>query len=391
VAHAHGVWTAAAVQSLNALVGSVGVTGGVRWLGSRGAGRASAPPAERYWPEALAAAPPRLLLLWGANPVFGTPAAVGLRATLGRSESIVAFTPFLDDSAVLADLVLPDLTYLERWDLVEPEVTAGARTISIQQPAVAALYEARDRADVLLVVVAGLGGEAASAVREPDYASFLKAEVGRLGVVGKGAPAAADAGAFWESLVRSGAWTGPAPATDPVAIDLAFVARETPRPNDPAAAAEYPLWLQPFESGPLGDGRTANVPWLQELPDPMTSIVWGSWVELNPRTAAELGIADGEIVRVESSAGALELPALLTPAARPDVAAMPFGQGHRAYGRYASGRGANPWEIVVPRFVRGTAAVAWGATRVRVVRTGGSGRLLRLGFDQAGSAARSER
>jgi molybdopterin-containing oxidoreductase family iron-sulfur binding subunit len=113
----------------------------------------------------------------------------------------------------------------------------------------------------------------------------------------------------------------------------------------------------------------------------MTSVVWGSWVEIHPRTAAELGIEDRDLVSIESASGKTSAPALLSPAARPGVVSMPFGQGHRFYGRYAGGRGANPWHVVSPGVVHGAGEPAWGATRVKISNTGQKARLIRLGHD----------
>ena len=38
------------------------------------------------------------------------------------------------------------------------------------------------------------------------------------------------------------------------------------------------------------DGRTANRPWLLELPDPVTKVPWDAWVEIHPETAHRLDI-----------------------------------------------------------------------------------------------------
>jgi len=92
----------------------------------------------------------------------------------------------------------------------------------------------------------------------------------------------------------------------------------------------------------LGDGSGANRPWLQEMPDPMTTLTWNTWVEINPATASELGIHDDDVVRVTTPYGAIEASVYLYPAIRPDTIAIPFGQGHTALGRWAEGRGANP-------------------------------------------------
>ena len=134
----------------------------------------------------------------------------------------------------------------------------------------------------------------------------------------------------------------------------------------------------------MHDGRGANLPWMQELPDPITSVVYGSWVEINPSTAAELGIEDGDVVSVASAHGTIEAPAIVFPAIRPDVIAMPIGQGHDGYGRYAEKRGANPISILAPA-TDGAGGFATNSTRVSVtptgrrappVRTGGESRQL---------------
>jgi molybdopterin-containing oxidoreductase family iron-sulfur binding subunit len=102
----------------------------------------------------------------------------------------------------------------------------------------------------------------------------------------------------------------------------------------------------------------------------MTSVVYGSWAELNPATAAELGIREGDVLEVESPVGSVRVPALVFPAIRPGVIAMPIGQGHAAYGRYAKDRGVNPVHIVAMLMDEQTGDLAWAATRVKIKVTG---------------------
>ena len=147
----------------------------------------------------------------------------------------------------------------------------------------------------------------------------------------------------------------------------------------PEAPTEFPFVLHPYLSTALHDGRGANLPWMQELPDPMTSIVYGSWVEINPQTAKELGLNDGDLVQVTSDQGYVEAPVLLFPAIMPDVVAMPIGQGHSAFGRYAKNRGANPLEILSPQWDSTSGVLATSATRVQLVATGRQARLVKTG------------
>jgi anaerobic selenocysteine-containing dehydrogenase len=100
----------------------------------------------------------------------------------------------------------------------------------------------------------------------------------------------------------------------------------------------------------------------------MVSAMWSSWIEINPKTAERLSVKQGDVVDVTSTQGTLRVPAFVSPAIAPDVVAMPIGQGHEHFTRYASGRGANAMSIVAPMTEPETGALAWAATRVKVAR-----------------------
>jgi anaerobic selenocysteine-containing dehydrogenase len=106
------------------------------------------------------------------------------------------------------------------------------------------------------------------------------------------------------------------------------------------------------------------------MPDPLTSAMWSSWVEINPTTAEQLGIGEGDVVEVASAHGTLRTGAVLSPGIAPDLVAMPAGQGHRSFTRYASGRGENPVDLLAPVTDVATGSPAWAATRVRISRVG---------------------
>ena len=114
------------------------------------------------------------------------------------------------------------------------------------------------------------------------------------------------------------------------------------------APTQYPFHFLPYASQAFLDGSLAHLPWLQELPDVLSTAMWNSWVEINPQTAGRLGIAQGDMVEITSDTERLSAPALLSPGIAPDVVAMPIGQGHETYTRFASGRGANPISILAP-------------------------------------------
>ena len=105
--------------------------------------------------------------------------------------------------------------------------------------------------------------------------------------------------------------------------------------------------------------------------------MWNSWVEINPETAHELGIENDDVVRIISEAGEIELSVYLYPAIRPDTIAIPFGQGHTAYGQYAEGRGVNPLDLLGLKFNQ-AGDLAFGSTRVEIEKTGLKRELSRL-------------
>jgi molybdopterin-containing oxidoreductase family iron-sulfur binding subunit len=141
-------------------------------------------------------------------------------------------------------------------------------------------------------------------------------------------------------------------------------------PAPSAIDAQYPLQLIPSVNASLRDGRNTNQPWLQESPDPLTTIVWDSWVEIHPRKAAELGIVEGDIVEVTGKNGSIKVQAYLFPGIHPDAISIPLGRGHEALGRYAKGYGVNPFQILDMVFDKETGELALHETRVKVSKTG---------------------
>src|SRR5687767_8429262 len=107
--------------------------------------------------------------------------------------------------------------------------------------------------------------------------------------------------------------------------------RTSVEPRFDGDPAEYPFHFLPYPSNQFLDGTLAHLPWLQEMPDPLTSAMWSSWVEINPATAARLGIQQGDVVEVASAHGAVQTAAYISPGIAPDALAMPAGQGHTTF------------------------------------------------------------
>ncbi len=105
----------------------------------------------------------------------------------------------------------------------------------------------------------------------------------------------------------------------------------------PAFEGNGDFVLAAYPHSLLHDGRGANKPWLLENADPVTKITWHSWAEISPETARKLNVRDGEILKLTTSHGTLELPAYIYLGLHPDVVAIPLGLGHTAYGGVCPG------------------------------------------------------
>ncbi len=365
-AHTNAFATHLAINGLNVMAGSLNREGGLRWY-------PDAPfrdPTEVEWlserrigelAHTVAAGRHRpVLLLYDCNPIFTLPPTIPIRQLFSGATFIASDSSCLDESTAMADVILPDHSRLETWGDHVQDGSAPRRGASLIQPVITPLYDTRALGETVLDLTRQL---------HPDtdlprsFAELLRARWDGLEIPHQSPPPASSS--RWERHLQRGGWW-PSHSTRQQKLTPSFL----PSAYEPARfdgeAAEFPLHFYPYPSTTLGRGRGANLPWLQELPDTLTSAVWGSWLEINPATAQSYGIRQGDMVRIHSPRGSIDAPALHYPGIRPDVIAMPIGQGHTDYGRYANARGTNPLSILAPLFDVESGALALGGTRVRL-------------------------
>jgi len=278
--------------------------------------------------------------------VFASPASWQVAEALKRVPFIVSFGSFVDETSALADLILPDHSFLESWVEAAPESGSATAAPSKFGPVMRPLYDTRSTPDVLLEVSRALAKPLAPAFPN-TFEEYLN---------GGGNP--------------SGLPVAAKPAGNPKGLPPPAPVQYTD-PQFDGDAAQYPYHFLPFASQALYDGSLAHLPWLQEMPDPMSSAMWCSWVEINEIKAGELGIEMGDLIEVTSTQGSIRAHAFLNPGIAPDAVAMPVGQGHTNFTRYATGRGVNPIAILAPATIPETGTLAWSATRVKIARVGG--------------------
>ena len=314
-----------------------------------------------------------ILLVRGINPAFVLPRAAGFKKAMEKVAFSVSFSPFMDETAEMCSAILPDNHPLESWG----DFKAKSSFHGIVQPVVERVFNTRQTADVL-ISISRQTETTKGLFSSPDYYDFVRQYWRRLGNKVEPSQPFEE---FWSQTLKRG---GVSIATKKSAASLSGRMRLfsfSDREADFEGSGN--MHLMPFPSAKFYDGRGANKPWLQELPDSLTSIVWDSWVEINPNMAEKMGVRDGSFVNVKSSFGSFEAQAFINEGIVADTVAIPIGLGHESYGRYAKGKGVNPMEIMSPGSDIISGGYAWLSTKVTVTPTGRDGLLVRTQYTKS--------
>ncbi len=306
-----------------------------------------------------------ILLLDRANPLFHLPPSWGFQKALQAVPMVVTFSSAPDETSEFARLILPTHTFYESWGDYSPRKSVRG----ILQPTMGPIFDSRPFEDILISTGKKLFGENSFPWKD-SYEMLRQSWVwGRKG---------ADAEVFWqETLKRGGVWQGQggeaprttfAPAPLPSAPPSAAPSGHPP--SEPQPKPETSFHFITYPTIQFFDGRSANRPFLQELPDPLTQITWGGWVEINPQTAWKNNIKKGDVLTVRSPYGAVQAPAFLYQGIPENVLAMPIGQGHTAAGRYTLNETGNPAQVIPPALDPASGALYWSVSGVTVEKSG---------------------
>ncbi len=464
--YSNGLYNAMAIHSLNALVGSIDVPGGVLVrrkapiqelpgvsidestqksllqprIDSSEEGRfpfAASVPA--LIPENILKNNPypvKMLLLKNSNPVFSSPNGEVFKQALEKIPFVVSFSSFMDETTQYADLILPDKTYFEKHYYVESPSVSTLPIVAVGKPVLENVFNARATEDVVLDMAQRMGPTFASQFPWKNSKDFLSFKMESLFHAHKGivfadlfeeaqlklledrgwwVPQFSSASEFKAELMEKGGWWDPSYAFgvrsyvlktpsrkfefysqlfkekfdkivhqqgDPE-VDLTrsrlealkIEARgddvflphyEVPRFN--GKEDEYPFHLYIYHPLNLSNEYHANQPWFQEIMGFHLNMSWDSWAEINPDTAAELGIEDGDLIWIESGSKRVQVTVKIYPGTIPDVVSVPYGLGHKTFGRWAKNRGINPVELLETEFDELTGLSIKFSARVKIYK-----------------------
>jgi anaerobic selenocysteine-containing dehydrogenase len=367
-----------ATFALNALIGALDRPGGVF--------EATMPANERRDGRSAAAAladlasrrdPPSVVALRDASALRALSAPHDPAPDLARCGFVVSFSPYLDEAAAVADLLLPAPTPLESWQGLVPPTADGTEKFACARPAAASRLDTRDVLTVLRMLADTIGGDLPS-VCPAASPEAVGAEVERVWRLRRGAPYTSafetnwvrqlERGGWWvpptasgtefaDALLSAGGWVDPyrepgqirqaiarrgglsfpMPSAPPDSLP-AVVAASFDKPDAPVAAgarSSSALRLTCFTPSVVNLGGGPNQPALFELLGQPDSAPWRVWAELHPDTARRLGIVQGTTIRVSSRAASIEVIATLVDRTPPDTIAVAYVPSLSSSGRWA--------------------------------------------------------
>lgn len=279
-----------------------------------------------------------------SNPAYDYVNAKEFTDALSKVALRVSFADRLDETASLCNVNAPNHHYLESWNDANP--FEGYYTIV--QPAINPVNNTRYAEQGLLVW-------SDNAVK--DYYQYVQNNWA-ANVLPK-------AGKTWKELLQIGSvYLGEkSGGTYTFSRDLNTVAQTIVNQSNALAKGGDSIELHLYQNVAIGDGKAANNPWLQELPDPVSKVTWDNYVAIAPKYAEKLGYSEFDVVEVKTDKYTITLPLLIQPGQATGTVSIAVGYGRTKAGK-AGDAGQNAYPFV--NFVNGTFQTATAATITKV-------------------------
>lgn len=283
------------------------------------------------------------LIVYRTNPAYAFPgAAIGLQDAFKQVPLVIAIGEHEDETTVLADWVLPDHHFLENWG----DATPKKGIHSIQQPVLAPIHSSRSFEDSLIVWGKGTGKASGLFSQSADWHSYLKSNWRET--LFNQHRIAGSFEQFWEGTLRQGVFNS-------YAAQGILTPKSTARTFRPESLSIVPktgnlnvrsgTFLALYANGAMYDGREANNAWLQELPDPITSVTWDNFLNVAPQLAKQLDVKENDVVEVSANGVSVELPVHIQPGMHTNSVSVAVGYGRKSAGRVGKGTGVDVYPL----------------------------------------------
>ena len=262
----------------------------------------------------------KALLVWGANPVYDHPQGKEFAAAIPKSALSVSFSERPDETTALCQYVLPETNFLESWNDLEPK----AGIYSLSQPVIAPLFNARAPQETLLKWTG-------TNINYRDYIKNLWKETQF-----PKQKDTSDFRQFWNTSLQNGVFE--TVQESKLNYSDEGMAQAASQIKSAVSGVEVVL----YESVAIGNGKYANNPWLQELPDPVAKISWDNFASVPVAYAEENGLKNEDVIQVNG----IELPVFVQPGQAKDTISVAIGYGREIAGKVGDQTGTNMYPFV---------------------------------------------
>lgn len=274
-------------------------------------------------------------LFLDANPAYDYHSADAVKEALKKVRLKVSFSDHADETAALCNIIAPNHHYLESWG--DDSSVEGYYTV--MQPTINPVYNTRQAEQSLLVWSDNAVKDYYTYVRN-NWSNNLLAKGGLSGQAG------------WETLLQTGFVLAAPVAAGSYTFNYDLNAVAQTVLNQSAKLAGAKVELQVYQNTSIRDGKRANNPWLQELPDPVSKVTWDNFAAMSPSDIIKLGLDEFEVVKVEANGYTVELPVLSQPGQAPGTVSIAVGYGRTAAGLVGNNVGKNAYPFL--NFLNGT-------------------------------------
>ncbi len=275
----------------------------------------------------------KTLIIHRVNPAYSTPKEAGFIEALKKVDMIVYTGDRIDETGDHATYMAPDNHPLETWGDAE----FAKDVFAIQQPAIRPMYDTRSFELSLMTwaYLANVGPKRLITFETYyDYLrNFWKEEI---------QPKVAKSKVFenfWSEVLQNG-YVGD---FDKTSSPRSFKSEAFSFIKPASSSTGFELALYPTIQN--GDGSSANNSWQQELPDPVTKIVWDNYVCVSIATAEKHHLKESTLVELKAGDKKVELPVHIQPGLHDEVLAVAVGYGRTKAGKVANGVGQNMYEF----------------------------------------------
>ena len=268
------------------------------------------------------------LIVSGVNPAYDYFDNQAFTNGLQKVPLKISLNTSLDETSAFADYVCPQSHFLEAWDDAEP----ARGTLSVNQPTIAPLFQTRAYQETLM----RWSGDSRSFydVLKESWRDKLFPQQKQFSNFDE----------FWDQTLQKGVFIPDSTRVETPAFKADGLNESLTRLTSPENQSGPSLVL--YQKVSLRDGRYANNPWLQELPDPVTKIAWDNYATVSARYAATAALDEGQVVRISNGLTALELPVHIQPGQHDQVIAVALGYGRTKAGQAGSNVGVNAFPFV---------------------------------------------